>query len=54
MNDDEVRSVFSDFYDGSFFIRIVKGSPDTTGSRHQLLRLGFATRGRQLVVFPSG
>ena len=54
MNDDEVRSVFSDFYDGSFFIRIVKGSPDINWVKTtNFCDLGFATRGRQLVVFSA-
>ena len=54
MNDDEVRSVFSDFYNGSFFIRIVKGSPDINWVKTtNFCDLGFATRGRQLVVFSA-
>jgi N-acetyl-gamma-glutamyl-phosphate reductase common form len=54
MNDDDVRSVFSDFYNGSFFIRIVKGSPDINWVKTtNFCDLGFATRGRQLVVFSA-
>lgn len=54
MNEDEVRSVFSDFYDGSFFIRIVKGSPDINWVKTtNFCDLGFATRGRQVVVFSA-
>lgn len=54
MNDEEVRSVFSDFYNGSFFIRIVKGSPDINWVKTtNFCDLGFATRGRQLVVFSA-
>ena len=54
MNDDQVRSVFRDFYDGSFFIRIVKGSPDINWVKTtNFCDLGFATRGRQLVVFSA-
>jgi N-acetyl-gamma-glutamyl-phosphate reductase common form len=54
MNEDEVRSVFTDFYDGSFFIRIVKGSPDINWVKTtNFCDLGFATRGRQLVVFSA-
>ncbi len=54
MNDEEVRSVFSDFYSGSFFIRIVKGSPDINWVKTtNFCDLGFATRGRQLVVFSA-
>lgn len=54
MNEDEVRSVFSDFYNGSFFIRLVKGSPDINWVKTtNFCDLGFATRGRQLVVFSA-
>ncbi len=54
MNEDEVRSVFSDFYNGSFFIRFVKGSPDINWVKTtNFCDLGFATRGRQLVVFSA-
>jgi N-acetyl-gamma-glutamyl-phosphate reductase common form len=54
MDDAEVRSVFSDFYNGSFFIRIVKGSPDINWVKTtNFCDLGFATRGRQLVVFSA-
>lgn len=54
LNEDEVRSVFTDFYDGSFFIRIVKGSPDINWVKTtNFCDLGFATRGRQVVVFSA-
>ncbi len=54
MNEDEVRSVFSDFYNGSFFIRIVKGSPDINWVKTtNFCDLGFATSGRQVVVFSA-
>jgi N-acetyl-gamma-glutamyl-phosphate reductase common form len=54
MNDDEVRSIFSDFYSSSFFIRMVKGSPDINWVKTtNFCDLGFATRGRQLVVFSA-
>lgn len=54
MNEDEVRSVFNDFYKGSFFIRIVKGSPDINWVKTtNFCDLGFATRGRQVVVFSA-
>ncbi len=42
MNDDEVRSLFSDFYKGSFFIRHREGiSRHQLGQDHQLLRSWF-------------
>ena len=54
MNDDEVRTVFSDFYRDSFFIRLVKGSPDINWVKTtNFCDLGMATRGRQLVVFSA-
>jgi len=54
MSDDEVRFVFDDFYKGSFFIRIVKGSPDINWVKTtNFCDLGFATRGRQVVVFSA-
>jgi N-acetyl-gamma-glutamyl-phosphate reductase len=54
MTDEELRSVFKDFYDGSFFIRIVKGSPDINWVKTtNFCDLGFATRGRQAVVFSA-
>ncbi len=54
MNEDEVRSVFSDFYNGSFFIRIVKGSPDINWVKTtNFCDLGFATRGHHVVVFSA-
>ncbi len=54
MNAEEVRSVFTDFYKGSFFIRIVQGSPDINWVKTtNFCDLGFATRGRQVVVFSA-
>ncbi|MBA3513791.1 MAG: N-acetyl-gamma-glutamyl-phosphate reductase [Pyrinomonadaceae bacterium] len=54
LSEDEVRSVFTEFYVGSFFIRIVKESPDINWVKTtNFCDLGFATRGRQLVVFSA-
>ena len=54
MTEAEVRSVFNEFYHGSFFIRIVKGSPDINWVKTtNFCDIGFATRGRQLVVFSA-
>jgi N-acetyl-gamma-glutamyl-phosphate reductase common form len=54
MSEEELRSVFKNFYDGSFFIRIVKGSPDINWVKTtNFCDLGFATRGRQAVVFSA-
>lgn len=54
MTEDEVRTVFADFFRDSFFVRIVKGSPDINWVKTtNFCDLGFATRGRQLVVFSA-
>ena len=54
MNEDEVRSLFRNFYNGSFFIRIVKGSPDINWVKTtNFCDLGFATRGHHVVVFSA-
>jgi N-acetyl-gamma-glutamyl-phosphate reductase len=48
----EVRQMFADFYRDSFFIRLVEGSPDINWVKTtNFCDIGFATRGRQLVVF---
>ena len=54
MNEDEVHSLFRSFYNGSFFIRIVKGSPDINWVKTtNFCDLGFATRGHHVVVFSA-
>jgi len=54
MNEDEVHSLFRNFYNGSFFIRIVKGSPDINWVKTtNFCDLGFATRGHHVVVFSA-
>jgi N-acetyl-gamma-glutamyl-phosphate reductase len=50
----EARSLFSDFYRDSFFIRLVDGSPDINWVKTtNFCDIGFAARGRQLVVFTA-
>ncbi len=52
--DGEVRAMFADFYRDSFFVRLVKGSPDINWVKTtNFCDLGFAVRGRQLVVFSA-
>jgi len=52
--DDEVRAMLADFYRDSFFVRLVKGSPDINWVKTtNFCDLGFAVRGRQLVVFSA-
>lgn len=54
MTEAEVRSLFADFYAGSFFVRLVKGSPDINWVKTtNFCDLGFAVRGQQLVVFSA-
>lgn len=50
----ELNSIFAEFYQDSFFVRLVKGSPDINWVKTtNFCDLGFATRGRQLVVFSA-
>jgi len=50
----DVRKLFADFYRDSFFVRLVKGSPDINWVKMtNFCDLGFAVRGRQLVVFSA-
>jgi N-acetyl-gamma-glutamyl-phosphate reductase len=52
--DGEMRTMFADFYRDSFFVRLVKGSPDINWVKTtNFCDLGFAVRGRQLVVFSA-
>jgi N-acetyl-gamma-glutamyl-phosphate reductase len=54
MAEDDVRSVFADFYRGSVFVRLVKGSPDINWVKTtNFCDIGFAVRGRELVVFSA-
>ncbi len=54
MSEDEVRSLFTDVYGDSFFVRLVKGSPDINWVKTtNFCDLGFAARGKQLVVLSA-
>ncbi len=49
---DAVRELYEEFYRESFFVRVVSGSPDINWVKTtNFCDLGFAVRGRQLVVF---
>jgi len=49
-----VRELYEDFYRESFFVRIVEGSPDINWVKTtNFCDLGFAVRGRSLVVFSA-
>ncbi len=50
----EVRAMFAEFYRDSFFVRLVDGSPDINWVKTtNFCDIGFAARGRQLVVFTA-
>ena len=50
----ELREVYADFYRDSFFVRLVEGSPDINWVKTtNFCDLGFATRGKQIVVFSA-
>lgn len=50
----EARDMFADFYSDSFFVRLVEGSPDINWVKNtNFCDVGFAVRGRQLVVFTA-
>ena len=54
LNEPELNSLFTDFYRESFFVRLVKGSPDINWVKTtNFCDIGFATRGKQLVVFSA-
>ena len=51
---DAARELFADFYRDSFFVRLVKGSPDINWVKTtNFCDIGFAARGRTLVVFTA-
>jgi len=50
----EARFIFEKFYLDSFFVRMVEGSPDINWVKNtNFCDIGFAARGRQLVVFTA-
>jgi N-acetyl-gamma-glutamyl-phosphate reductase len=54
MSEEQLRTLFSDFYQESSFIRLVRGSPDINWVKTtNFCDLGFATRGRQVVIFSA-
>src|SRR3989440_2761740 len=51
---DELAALYADFYRGSFFVRLVKGSPDINWVKTtNFCDIGFAVRGRQIAVFSA-
>ncbi|MDQ2920998.1 MAG: N-acetyl-gamma-glutamyl-phosphate reductase, partial [Acidobacteriota bacterium] len=54
LTQEQLHSVFAEFYGDSFFVRLVKGSPDINWVKTtNFCDLGFAVRGRQVVVFSA-
>lgn len=54
LNEEQLRATFAEFYRDSFFVRLVKGSPDINWVKTtNFCDLGFATRGRNIVVFSA-
>lgn len=54
LTEDELRNIFNDYYRGSFFVRLVNGSPDINWVKTtNFCDIGFAARGRQVVVFSA-
>jgi N-acetyl-gamma-glutamyl-phosphate reductase len=50
----ELHNIFADYYRESFFVRLVNGSPDINWVKTtNFCDLGFAARGRQLVIFSA-
>jgi N-acetyl-gamma-glutamyl-phosphate reductase len=51
---EKLSEIYSDFYRESFFVRLVKGSPDINWVKTtNFCDIGFALRGRQIVVFSA-
>ena len=49
-----LRDIFAEYYDGSFFVRLINGSPDINAVKTtNFCDLGFAVRGHQSVVFSA-
>jgi N-acetyl-gamma-glutamyl-phosphate reductase common form len=54
LTEEELRKIFADYYQGSFFVRLVNGSPDINWVKTtNFCDLGFAARGKQIVIFSA-
>ncbi|HEY8186170.1 MAG TPA: N-acetyl-gamma-glutamyl-phosphate reductase [Pyrinomonadaceae bacterium] len=52
LSEEQLRSLFGDFYRESFFIRLVRGSPDINWVKTtNFCDIGFASRGERVIVF---
>src|SRR6185436_19808419 len=54
VSENSLREIYQDFYRDSFFVRLVKGSPDINAVKTtNFCDLSFAVRDRQVVVFSA-
>ncbi len=54
MTESYARALYADFYQDSFFVRLVQNSPDINWVKTtNFCDIGFAARGRQLVIFSA-
>ena len=54
LTEGELRTMFAEYYRDCFFVRLVNGSPDINWVKTtNFCDLGFAARGRQIVVFSA-
>jgi LysW-gamma-L-alpha-aminoadipyl-6-phosphate/LysW-L-glutamyl-5-phosphate reductase len=54
MTAEELKATYEEFYRGSFFVRLVAGSPDINWVKAtNFCDIGFAARGRQVAVFSA-
>ena len=54
MTAEELRALYEEFYRGSFFVRLVSGSPDINWVKMtNFCDIGFAAKGRQVAVFAA-
>jgi N-acetyl-gamma-glutamyl-phosphate reductase len=54
LSETDLRSLYTDYYRESFFVRLVNGSPDINWVKTtNFCDIGFAARGKQLVVFSA-
>ncbi|HEX6718665.1 MAG TPA: N-acetyl-gamma-glutamyl-phosphate reductase [Pyrinomonadaceae bacterium] len=54
LSEEELRNIFANYYRGSFFVRLVNGSPDINWVKTtNFCDIGFASRGKQIVVFSA-
>ncbi len=54
LSEEELRGIYADYYRESFFVRLVKGSPDINWVKTtNFCDIGFAVRGKQIVIFSA-